>query len=280
MTLALAVVLGYILATVLLSWLYFRRYRVARPPLGTINLWDVGVIMGGVILLPVLYIVLPAWVAASLLGLAFLGVLSVASEPVVRVRAVRWTLLALLLGGDIMAARVWGAASPGFDALNDSLLALAAVSVANLWAQSGMTARAVALLGGLLAIYDMVATAWLPLTATLIARLAGLPFAPLIGWGAGRARLGVGVGDLLLMAVFPLVMHKAFGRRAGLLALASVVGVAGGVLAVLAWWGLPATVPTMVVLGPLMLLHYAWWVRHRGGERTTWQYLRAEPLPL
>jgi hypothetical protein len=35
--------------------------------------------------------------------------------------------------------------------------------------------------------------------------------------------------------------------------------------------------PVMVVLGPLMMLQYAYW-RHRRQERTTWQYLQAEPI--
>ena len=36
--------------------------------------------------------------------------------------------------------------------------------------------------------------------------------------------------------------------------------------------------PAMVVLGPLMVLQYAYWRRRCGTERTTWQYLQAEPL--
>jgi hypothetical protein len=42
--------------------------------------------------------------------------------------------------------------------------------------------------------------------------------------------------------------------------------------------GWDATFPVMVVLGPLMLLQYAFWRRRLGVERTTWQYLEAEPL--
>lgn len=37
--------------------------------------------------------------------------------------------------------------------------------------------------------------------------------------------------------------------------------------------------PVMPVLGPLMILQYAYWAHRRGRERTTWQYLEAEPLP-
>ena len=37
-------------------------------------------------------------------------------------------------------------------------------------------------------------------------------------------------------------------------------------------------VPLMTGLGPLMVVQYAFWVRRHGPERTTWEYLRAEPL--
>jgi hypothetical protein len=37
-------------------------------------------------------------------------------------------------------------------------------------------------------------------------------------------------------------------------------------------------VPLMTGLGPLMVLQYAYWVRRRGQERTTWEYLQAEPF--
>jgi hypothetical protein len=40
-------------------------------------------------------------------------------------------------------------------------------------------------------------------------------------------------------------------------------------------WG-PRTVPVMVPLGPLMVAQYAFHRRGNRGERTTWQYLRAE----
>jgi hypothetical protein len=58
-----------------------------------------------------------------------------------------------------------------------------------------------------LAIYDVIATWRLPLITDLFGRLAGLPFAPLVAWrvGVGDSWFGLGLGDLLLAAVFPLV---------------------------------------------------------------------------
>jgi hypothetical protein len=98
-----------------------------------------------------------------------------------------------------------------------------------------------------------------------------------VAWPVGPDGLWLGLGDLLLATVFPLVLRKAFGRRAGLVALAfslsALVGVHG-----LAHLATIEAFPVMVVLGPLMILQYAWWAHRRGPERTTRQYLRAEPL--
>ena len=38
------------------------------------------------------------------------------------------------------------------------------------------------------------------------------------------------------------------------------------------------TLPAMVVLGPLIVVQYRYWVGRQGPERTTQQYVRAEPL--
>jgi len=40
------------------------------------------------------------------------------------------------------------------------------------------------------------------------------------------------------------------------------------------------TVPAMVAFGPLMVAQYLFWARRLGAERTTWQYLQAEPHRL
>jgi len=88
----------------------------------------------------------------------------------------------------------------------------------------------------------------------LINRLAGLPFAPLITWASdGGQWLGIGLGDLLLAAVFPLVMRKAFGRTAGLLALGLGLATLMAMLALLDLRVVRVTLPAMVALGR------SWW---------------------
>ena len=85
-----------------------------------------------------------------------------------------------------------------------------------------MQARDIAILAGMLAIYDVIVTWQLTHTADLFSRLFGLPFAPIVAWPLGDGHwLGIGMGDMLLAAVFLLVMRKAFGRAAGVASLAS-----------------------------------------------------------
>ena len=64
MIVALCVILLHTAATILLGWGYFRRYAVTRPPIGVFNIWDVMVMMGGIILVPYLYLLLPIWLVA------------------------------------------------------------------------------------------------------------------------------------------------------------------------------------------------------------------------
>jgi hypothetical protein len=267
--------LGHGGAAVVLSWLYFRRYPVTRPPVGVLNLTDVAVMFAAVVLIPYLYLVLPVWLVAALLGLGVASVLYLTLEPVFARRWPIWPATLVLLGAEVAALLRFGAASAPFLAVNNLVLVLAIAGATNLWAQSGMRARDVAALAAALAVYDFVATAQTTLMADLMGRLAGLPFAPMVAWPAGEGRwVGLGLGDLLVAAVFPLVMRKAFTRAAGLAAMALGIGTIATLLAL----SLQGPFPVMVVLGPLLILQYLWWRRRLGPERTTWQYLQAEPV--
>lgn len=280
MTLALLIVFLHTVAALGLSWLYFRCYVIQRPPIGVFNLWDVTVILVGIILVPYLYLALPRWVVACLLGLGLLSVVYFLFEPLLRSRLLVWQGVVLCLGLDVGAAVWFGGQSGIFFAINNLIQVLVVIGVANLWAQSGLKARDTAILGVELMVYDFLFTSVLTLMTDLFTRLAGLPFAPLVAWPGGSPGVwaGIGLGDLLLAAVFPLVLRKAYGRRAGLIAMLLALG-AIGTLPVLFLTGLlTGMFPVMVVLGPLMGLQYLYWRRHCGPERTTWQYLRAEPL--
>jgi hypothetical protein len=114
-------------------------------------------------------------------------------------------------------------------------------------------------------------------TDDLFNRVWGLPFAPLIAWPVGVGQwLSVGLGDVLLATLFPLVMRKAFGRSAAVTSLALGIGALVILLLLLDLGVVRVTIPAMVVLGPLIVLHYLFW-RRRARERTTWRYWAAEP---
>jgi hypothetical protein len=222
-----------------------------------------------------------------------LGALLVVLEPVLGARATWPAALTLLVADSAAAWRAGtGAGDTVFLLVNNAVLVLAVIGVANLWAQSGLRARDTALLAGSLAVYDAVATAYLPLTDTLLGHLAGLPFVPLVAWtigawtigawtigpaGAAGGGLGIGLGDLLLATVGPLVLRKAYGRRAGLLAAALALAALAVLLALLDLGLVRPAIPAMVVLGPLLVAQYLGWER-RGPERTTWEYLQSEPV--
>lgn len=84
-----------------------------------------------------------------------------------------------------------------------------------------MRARDLAILAGAIALYDLMATGFLPLTTDMIERLSGMPFLPMAAWPAGSGQwAGIDLGDLLMAPVGPLVMRKAFGRTAGIATMA------------------------------------------------------------
>ena len=280
------VVLGYVICAVLGAWVYFRRYQVSRPPIGVFNLKDIVLMVLLIILVPFLYLALPLWLVAGFLLLVALSVLYFTWEPVLRARWAIWLVAVALLVADSAAAFLFGTRSEGFFAVNNTVLLVMIVGISNLWAQSGMKARDAALLGALLALYDFIATSQLPLMSDLITRLSGLPLAPTISWSTETMVPGIGLGDVLLATVFPLVMRKAFGQLAGITALVlALVAIAMLPVLLAAVESLPVLhlqglFPAMVVLGPLMVLQYLFWSRHRGQERTTFQYLQQEPLRL
>jgi hypothetical protein len=265
--------------TVLLGWVYFRRYRVNRPPLGVMTLGDVAALIAGIVLIPYVYLFLPGWLVGGILALGTLGIVQLLLEPVLPLPWLSWPLALLLVAADILLAWRAGPDAVGYLAVNNLVIILVVIGVTNLWAQSGLKARDLALLGAALTLYDLIATALLPLTDELIARLAGLPFTPLLIWPLGEGLwMGIGLGDLLLATVGPLVFRKAYGRAAGITALVIALATIGALFALPLIGLLRGTFPVMVVLGPLLVAQYAYWQHRLGSERTTAEYLMAEPL--
>lgn len=277
MSLAYFVTFGGGTLAALLSWSYFRRHEVARPPVGVFNLRDVWILLTAIVLVPYVYLHLPLGLVAALLALTVTSILWFTLEPVLRKRALLLAIVPAAVAADIVLVMTSGALSNTFLLVNNVLMVMAVVGVANLWVQSGMGAREVTLLGGALAVYDFVATSQLTLMTDLIGRLSEIPFVPFLAWDAHGAGLGVGLGDLLLISAFPLAMRKSFGRDAGAVALGVGIAALAAVLAVIELGVITEAIPVMLVLGPAMIAQYALW-RRRLPLRTTVQYLRAEPL--
>jgi hypothetical protein len=82
-------------------------------------------------LLPLLYLVLPLWLAAALLLLAALSLLYFAWEPVLRARWAIWLATLGLLALDVAAAFFVGTSQNTFLAVNNTLL-LMVVGATNL----------------------------------------------------------------------------------------------------------------------------------------------------
>lgn len=246
---------------------------MARPPIGVFNDFDLGVMIVAIVLVPYLYLALPSWLVVVLLGTGFFSLLFTLGEPVLPIRAVNGGLTLLLIGADLGAAWQLGSQSRLFCFANNLVLLLAAIGMVNLWTQAGMRARHVAILATALALYDFVFTTRLSLMSDLSRQLAYLPFTPQLAWPVGDRgqALGLGLGDVIMLALVPLVMRKAFGPQAGVAAVV-INGVAITGIVCLPLLASVLIFRVMVVLGPLTVAQYLYWIRKLMAEQTLRQY--------
>jgi hypothetical protein len=244
--------------------------------LGVFNVFDVAVLVAIIAAAPYLYLALPQWGVSALLGVALLNTFLLAAEPLLR-RPIRWTLVILLLAADTAAAEL-ACAAVAF-AANDVIAVLAVAAVANIWAQAGLGARDVTILACALTVYDVIATIVFPITGQILTHVAGAPFAPLVAWPlSGHGWFGVGLGDLLIASLVPLVFTKAYGtRRGGGVAVLNVLALIT-VAAITATNAVHDIIPFMVVLGPLTVLSYLAFHRESPHERTTYEYRKRVEL--
>ena len=236
------------------GWLYFERARMPRPPIGVFDLSDVFIIFALIIIIPILYLILSNWLVMALLTLAEFSLIYFVFEPLMP-RVWVWLLTILLIGADVAAGFALGTTAPAYLAVNDLVIILSAISIANTWAQGGMKARDAAILGSLLIGYDFVTTVHFSLMNDLLLRLSALPLTPLFAWGEGSKYAAIGLGDLIMMTVVPLTMRRTFGIRAGQLAL----GIDLTVVIVLIVSPVKGIFPVLVALGPVILLQYVYW---------------------
>jgi hypothetical protein len=279
MTVSLLVVLGCAGLSVVGSWWYFRHLAVTRPPFGVVNLRDVAVAMTALVVLPYLYRSLPVLVVAVLLAMITLVALQMTLEPLVRGAAL-WAICLALVGSDLGIGLVASVASEAFLVVNNAIVVVIVIGIANLWAQGGLRARHLAVFAAALTVYDIIATWQLTVMLDLFVELTQLPLFPMVAWGLDDVAdtVVLGVGDLLVAALAPLVLRRAYGRTAGLVALVCGLVILTVVLVLLATGWLGHTIPVMAFLGPATVAQCLYWRKFRGAERSTRQYLLAEPL--
>ena len=279
-TTSILIVYALFLLAILLSLLYFGRYRMPQPPLGVMNLWDVALTMVIIIIIPYLHLFLPGWANTLFLSLSTAALFYFLFEPVIASRPLRWLVTLLLIAAGIAAAYLLPSGSALYTAVNNALIVLSVVAISNVWVQSGVGARDIIILAVAIAVYDYIFTGLLPVTADLFAGLSELPFAPLIAWGGGATMAAIGLGDTLMSAAFVLVLRKAWGRGA------AALGFAAMALALLLLFALPESgifvtdvFPAMLIIAPLQLLTYLLCRRRYGEERTTLAYRAAKHDP-
>ncbi|MFJ9680611.1 hypothetical protein ACIRP2_21540 [Streptomyces sp. NPDC101194] len=265
-----------VLAVTAAGAVYFARVRMPRPPVGRYELPDVAVMYAVVVVAPLLYLVLPRAAVATVFGLLLCA-------------ALQFTLSPLTGGGRAWAVAAASVATTAGLAvahrplavmvLTDVLLAVAVVGVANMWVQSGMRSAHAAWFAGALACYDLVATGLTSLMDRFADQVMGLPFAPLLAVTRGDPPVALGLGDLLLLVLFPLTAVKAFGRVAGLVAAGVGLAVSGAVSLLFGLGALTGAFPLLTALGPLIVLQHLFWARARGGERTVAEWRAGTPRP-
>jgi hypothetical protein len=254
---------------VIAAWTFFREWALPQPPLGTVNITDLTITLGFVVAIPYLYLWLPGWLLVALLALSAWSTLWVIAVPVLASSVVRWLATAGIVAADLLLVWHGGADSLAFIVVNDLVILLMVVAVSNLWAQAGLRARDMAILAAALTFYDLVFTAVMPLTTSMIERLAGMPFLPMMVWPAGGDTwAGIGMGDLLMASVGPLVLGKAYGPAAGRIGVAVALVTIGAVLAGTQISGFAGTFPTMLALGPCLIVQVLAWSRRIGPART------------
>jgi hypothetical protein len=268
-----------VIAVILLAaWLYFRRVRVERPPVGVFNLRDIAFTFLVLVAIPPLYLELPVWSVASIAVLTATGITYLTSAPVLG-RPVAATVAGGVAIAEVVVSSWQDGQSTPFLVLNDIAVAVLVIGVCNIWAQSGVHARDVTVFACAVGVFDLVATWLMPLMLEFFTRVRALPFAPVLAIGTGTGAAAIGMGDLLFIVLWPLVAAKAFALRAGLVAAAGTVGSVAA-LGVASVTGLvTSAIPAMVVIAPVILVQYLLLRRHHGTERTTKDYEALVPAP-
>jgi hypothetical protein len=262
--------------------LFMRRVTLDRPAIGVFNGRDIVVLYVFIITLPTLYLFLPQWALTGFLTVTFMAALSIGYKPLLS-PVVLWTAVGLLIGFNIWVARTMLGSVAGWQlmlVMNCVAVVLAASAVSNLYVQGGMRMKHVALFALSLGAYDL---AFLPFTLQLADAFIGRPLNPAMGMRMSVFNVDIGLGDVLVYALFTLAVLKAYGPRATRIAIGVIV-VFGAILPASAPLIISSVVrgsgnvvtPAQVSFGLAAFVTYLVFKRRYGPERTFAQF-RADP---
>jgi hypothetical protein len=284
----LVVAVGGSVLTSLLALAYLRLVRLERPAIGTFNGRDIASLCGFIVALPLLYVVLPQWLLTTFLALTFVAALSIGYRPLLAPSRL-WPAIGLLLGLNFWMTRTLLGTVLGWQIYwveNGVIVVLAAVAVANLYVQGGMRLKHVSWFALTLAVYDAIFTLKWPVTNKLAERFLGYPLDPSVAFRMGIYNASIGLGDLLVYALFLVVAYKAYGRVAAKLSMVIIVifGAVVPALAPLLFRELidartDLVVPAQTAFGPAAFLCYLWLKRRYGRERTMAEFMASGDVP-
>lgn len=265
------VLLGCETLLVAVALVYHARVRMPRPAVGVYNRADISIMALLVIVMPVVYAAISGAIVSAFFCLVCYAALQAVVAPLAPGR-VSWLVAAGLCAADL-ACTEWGGPHQTLF-VNDLVIGIAVLGAANLWVQSGMRSAHIAWFAGFLAIYDFLATSVTSSTGDFIERVNGIAFSPEWIFTLGPHPVAIGLGDLLLLCVFPLAAHRSFGTAAGVVALATGSAVVAAGAVAYHYGVLHGAAPVLTVLGPLVVVQHNVWRRVRGRERTTGEWRR------
>jgi hypothetical protein len=244
-------------ATIGLAAVYLARVVMPRPPVGLFVRSDVYIMIIVLVVMPFAYLAIPVMLVATIFGIVMLITTQQTLAPLIGGRPAG-LVACLLCGADVITfAAGW---QLGVLVANDLIIMIVVVGVTNLWTQTGMTPGHVAIFAVALSGYDTLATGLSGLTADF------------------TRQVFVGLGDCLLLTIWPLVAARTYGRTAGWSAAVIDVLIMGPALAMMTrFLGPSGAVPVATPLGLLIAAQYLYW-RHHARKTTVAEPATTRPL--
>ena len=246
-----------VLVTIGLAVGYLARVRMPRPPAGVFVRSDIAIMVALLVIMPFAYLNMPVALVCTVFGLTVFVGLQFTLAPVIGGRTAMATATLVCAFEIVTYAADWTTA---LMVTNDVALVVVAAGVTNMWVQAAMKPPLVAAFATALAVYDTVATGLASVTADFTHLVTGIPFAPMLAARYEPEPIMMGLGDTLMLTLWPLVAIKAYGWVAGVCAIVIDVVLMAAVFVGFAT-GAITWIPLLTPLGLLILAQYAYWRR-------------------